>query len=54
MYFYTRNCVSEKITYAYVKIVFTALYSYLIHKCIPVVFGSDCYNLSRRFYWKRS
>lgn len=46
MYFYTRNCVSEKTTYTYVKIVFTALFCYLIHKCILIVFGADRNYLS--------
>jgi len=50
MYFYTRNCVPEKITYTHAEIVFTALFRNLIHKCFLIVFGSDCDNLSRRFY----
>ena len=54
MYFYTRNCVPEKITYTYAEIVFAAFFCNLIHKCILIVFGSDRYNLSRRFYWQGS
>ncbi len=41
MYFYTRNCVPEKITYTHAEIVFTAFFRNLIHKCILIVFGSD-------------
>ncbi len=46
MYFYTRNCVSEKTTYTYIKIVFSALFCYLIHKRVLAVFGTDRYHVS--------